>query len=226
MKRYRFIQCLVLLFAVLCLSSLPSHGGMVSGKGRHPRAPRHLEQRLNSGSTDPINVIVQIDRDSYRPDQTPEDLPELKGSRKLRRVGGHAKRLTPREIRRLLESPRVRYITEDVPIRPTTYDANQDGWMQPSVIRSVIGADQVDATGRDVTVALFDSGMDPHNDLWRIFRTKRIVDFTLGQAAESDPVFLQDFDDYGHGTHVAGIVGGSGVSSYGAYTGPTAPTRE
>ncbi len=55
--------------------------------------------------------------------------------------------------------------------------------------------------GRGITVALIDSGLHPSRAF--AYRIKAFYDFTGGQAALRYP-----FDDYGHGTHVAGLIGG------------------
>jgi serine protease AprX len=83
---------------------------------------------------------------------------------------------------------------------------------------ATIGATQVrqqlglDGTG--VAVAVIDSGVAYHDDLADPAgpqRVDRFVDFVSG--AETP------YDDYGHGTHVAGIIAGNGRDSGGRRTG-------
>jgi serine protease AprX len=84
---------------------------------------------------------------------------------------------------------------------------------------AVIGATEARQTfgydGTGVTVAVVDSGVTPaHDDLADsagVQRVDRFVDFVNGQSAA--------YDDYGHGTHVTGIVAGNGFDSSGARSG-------
>ncbi|WP_199618357.1 S8 family serine peptidase [Paenibacillus alkalitolerans] len=92
-----------------------------------------------------------------------------------------------------------------------------------------IGADRVwnelGYTGKGVTVAVIDSGIDAlHQDL--AFGTKTIqnVKFLTGNLIfEGEPVYLENVPNTdtssGHGTHVAGIIAGTGTASQGTYKG-------
>jgi serine protease AprX len=66
--------------------------------------------------------------------------------------------------------------------------------------------------GKGVGVAVVDTGIAMHKDF--IEGTNRIIAFKdfINQKAEA-------YDDNGHGTHVAGIIGGNGYSSKGKYIG-------
>jgi serine protease AprX len=80
------------------------------------------------------------------------------------------------------------------------------------VVRQQLGYD-----GTGIGVAVIDSGVTAwHNDLAdpnapTTQRVDKFVDFVGGQT--------QPYDDYGHGTHVAGIIAGNGADSNGARTG-------
>ena len=76
----------------------------------------------------------------------------------------------------------------------------------PRVVRMTLGLDDRWA-GRGVGVAVIDSGLEMSSEFQG--RVTAFYDFTNGQTRASS-----SFDDYGHGTHVAGTIGGSGALSY------------
>lgn len=63
--------------------------------------------------------------------------------------------------------------------------------------------------GTGVTVAVMDTGIADHPDFSH--RILDFVDFTAGRSGM--------YDDNGHGTHVCGIIGGTGFASRGRYMG-------
>ena len=71
--------------------------------------------------------------------------------------------------------------------------------------------------GSGIGVAVIDSGITSwHDDLTDGAsgggqRVREFVDFVNGRVT--------DYDDYGHGTHVAGLIAGNGSSSNGSYAG-------
>jgi Subtilase family len=84
-----------------------------------------------------------------------------------------------------------------------------------------IGAINLKETGKGVKLAIMDTGVSVHPDFFengdssnsRIVRSKN---FAIEDGIV-DPDYT--FDDYGHGTHCAGIAGGNGFLSDGKYRG-------
>ncbi len=69
--------------------------------------------------------------------------------------------------------------------------------------------------GTGIGVAIIDSGVTwSHDDLTRLNRSQVVVDFVDYVGGR-----VLAYDDYGHGTHVAGIVSGNGFDSTGARSG-------
>src|SRR5215467_11075143 len=64
------------------------------------------------------------------------------------------------------------------------------------------------ASGKSVGIAVIDSGLDLSGD----FAGVSFYDFTNSVPTAS-------YDDFGHGTHVSGLIAGKGVLSQGAYAG-------
>ena len=108
---------------------------------------------------------------------------------------------TPEAIAELAQDPRIERIWYDLPVH-TCLDVSV----------SLIGAPQVWEKGRQgqsVKVGILDTGCDlQHTDL--AGRIQAHTDFTGKGSAQ---------DGNGHGSHVAGIVAGSGVASGGRYRG-------
>jgi serine protease AprX len=95
----------------------------------------------------------------------------------------------------------VRVLATQIPARDTSIKRRQ---------ASSRGASNNTPSRRGISVAIVDSGIAPHGDL-PSSRIRVYKDFVTGGVT---PV-----DKCGHGTHVAGIVAGSGARSNGAYAG-------
>jgi len=164
---------------------------------------------LLSNSSAQINVVVQY---SSHPQQTTGLLGGLLGG-VVTLIGGVvstlvsvvytlipalAATLQPADIINLSNQSNVVYISLDRPV------ASMTDYTAGAVDAPTAWAAGLDGSG--VGIAIIDSGVYPHADLNNSSGHSRIVyrqSFIGGKL----------YDDFGHGTHVAGIAGGNGASS-------------
>ncbi len=162
-----------------------------------------VKGQLNSSNNNVIPVII-----SYKTDKKMKEGKISSLSNKLNYnlpiINGCACDMSIQAILEITEDPDIEYIS---------YDSKVFAVMD--IARSVVGGDFLlnsDYTGKDVTVAIIDTGVSPHSDLIR--PTNRVVGFKDFVNNKS-----RFYDDNGHGTHCAGILAGNGYSSKGKYKG-------
>jgi serine protease AprX len=107
-------------------------------------------------------------------------------------------------LRALAASPEVLTISLDRVVHGTierTASATGAAWARA----------HFDVDGSGIGIAIIDSGVTSWHDDLGTERVVHFADFVAGRATA--------YDDYGHGTHVAGIIAGSGYDSGGARRG-------
>ena len=119
-------------------------------------------------------------------------------------VNGVLAELDGNSIVTLSNNPSVTYISADRPLGTLSNDA-------PAAINASV-AWQSKYTGSGIAVALIDSGVNSHRDLntTGLLSLPRVVynqSFVPGSSSAAD--------QYGHGTHIAGLIAGNGASSTG-----------
>lgn len=119
-------------------------------------------------------------------------------------VNGLVASLDHNGIVSLSNQSNVVYISKDRSLTPFFDNAG------PAV--NAQAAWQSNYTGAGIGVALIDSGVNTHPDLFTsgLFPTSRVVynqSFVPGDSSAADA--------YGHGTHIAGLIAGDGISSTG-----------
>jgi serine protease AprX len=89
-----------------------------------------------------------------------------------------------------------------------------------NILRQTLGLSAAAAPGSvngdGVVVAIIDSGISPNADV-PLSRIAGFYDFT--RLANGRPTQPRPYDDFGHGTHIAGLLGSSGVLSNYQYQG-------
>jgi serine protease AprX len=202
----------VLGLALLMLSAVPSHAGankpILDGDAfsnvSRGKFSADLQQRTGSGN-DLVTVIVQ-----YR--QMPSS-----SSLKAMQLGGAAIRYQHHSIHavtmrvpasmlaQLANDPNVAYVTPDRQQSMTSNPATEEF---ATAVEANVAEAQYGFDGTGIGVAVIDSGIAAHPDLNNANGSSRVV-----YSQSFLPLDGTTSDKFGHGTHVAGLVGGSGASS-------------
>ena len=108
-------------------------------------------------------------------------------------------------LERLSRNPNIEIITMDKPVISMSVSAQAT---------ANLPSETIDYTnpGWGLGVAVLDSGVGSHVDLWP---APIQFDFLTDPNAPTQGLY----DGYGHGSHVAGIIGGDGYDSNGTYRG-------
>lgn len=163
-----------------------------------------VSAKLNSRSREEIPVIISMKNNENSKLSNMVFSMSTGIKKDLPLVGGIACSLSTEAINRLKRHPDVEYISFDSKVFALLDVTNQ------TIATQV--AHNEGYTGKGVTVAVVDTGVFTHTDL--IKPTNRIVGFKDFVNGKKSP-----YDDNGHGTHIAGVISSSGVSSNGKYKG-------
>jgi subtilisin family serine protease len=165
----------------------------------HPQLTARLQTRATATATQQsaMGIIVK-----HRPNTAMSTLASIKGVTgthyQYHLLSASALSATPNAIYTLSDRDDVEMIWYDKPVRT---------FLDVSV--PLIGAPrlwQTNITGKGIKVGIVDTGIDPtHPDL--VNRIAQAQNFTNEDSY---------IDNHGHGTHVAGIIGGTGAASGGA----------
>lgn len=194
------------MLAVVFAWTAPAWAGPQGSRGKKDQA---LEQHLKSGGGQAEYRVI-IETVDHSPASGNLAI-RMAGGRKFRRLmsfPGDVAVVTEKQLEKLERHPLVKAIYLDRPTQGLLERTNAT--IGSSAVRNSWGY-----TGRGVGVAVIDSGITGwHDDLTTQGAGQRVsafVDFVGGQLAAHD--------DYGHGTHVAGIIAGNGYDSYGRHAG-------
>jgi serine protease AprX len=182
----------------------PVHAGPPSDRATHK-----LDHALDRAGDGSHSIIISI-RDGAKPGVRRRL--EALGHRVLKDhglVNALTARVDGRGLEMLLSDPDVDDVSLDADVTPTAAPASDP--VVSSLKKTLALGNWF--SGSSLTIAVIDSGVAETADF-----TGRILgsyDFTNGQNA----VATAPFDEYGHGTHVAGLAGASGAVSNGTYAG-------
>ncbi|MCW1971022.1 MAG: S8 family peptidase [Anaerolineae bacterium] len=165
-----------------------------------------------------VEVIVQKNTIDTAPETKVAQLGGIV-TQDLNIIRGFAARLPAQAAISLTKLPEVRWISPDAPVQKSAepLEVASTANLVNAYIRE-IKADTLwsrGIQGQGVRVAVIDSGVNPQHDLYTVVGRSRIVD----AVAFNDDYNQSVYDGYGHGNHVAGIVGGGGFYSNDKYIG-------
>jgi serine protease AprX len=150
-----------------------------------------------------VTVIVQF---RQMPDSTALTGMQGRGAalrNRLHSIRAVTMRIPVSMLDELESNPNVAYVTPDRPVSMTA--ANED---YTTAVEADVAAAQFAQDGTGVGVAIIDSGVSDHPDLHNAAGASRVVYSQSFVASDTTTG-----DKYGHGTHVAGLIGGTGNAS-------------
>src|ERR1700722_2141452 len=192
--------------ALLALCAVPSYGGARPILDGDTRTTSKFSGDIqdHQGAGEMVTVIVQ-----HHVMPTSAHFKGMQGrgafiGSKFQSIRAVTMRVPVSMLAELANDPNVAYIS---PGRPVAMTANPATEQFASAVEADVAASTYAFDGTGIGVAVIDSGIANHAD--------------LGNGAKSRVVYSQSFvagdtttsDKFGHGTHVAGLIGGNGSSS-------------
>jgi serine protease AprX len=195
----------VLGLALLVLSAVSSYAGVAQAlDGDTPTAKFSRDLQQAGDANGMVTVIVQ-----HRQMPTSAHLKTMQGrgatiKSQFHTIRAVTMRVPVSMLAELAKDPNVAYITPDRPIRMAATNNEEFA----TAVEADIAASQFALDGTGVGVAVVDSGISCYSDLRNASGVYRVV---YSQSFIPGDTRTQDW--YGHGTHVAGLIGGTGASS-------------
>ena len=198
----------VLGLALLALSAVPAFAAatrVLNGETQAmTRSKFSSDLQRKSGSSDLITVIVQ-----YRQMPGTSSFKSMQGRgaaihSRFQTIRAVTMRIPASMLTELENDPNVAYVTPD---RPVSMSSNPQTEEYATAVQADIAASQYGFDGTGIGVAVIDSGIANHSDLQGQGGSRVVYSqsFVAGDSTTSDK--------FGHGTHVAGLIGGSGKGS-------------
>ena len=198
---------LLLLGGIVLLFSVTGFAAPPNGNQHGKLAPDLASFPVNPDGT--VDVIIQFS-DTMQAKHFA--MLAAQGGRlknKFQQINGAAYQIPVKILAFLENHPDIAYVTPD---RPTTPSFDQSDAAAISAITADVARVQYALDGTGVGIAVIDSGVFNHDDLQGASGSRIVYseNFVAGDVTANDL--------YGHGTHVAGIIGGNGKDSQSGYS--------
>jgi serine protease AprX len=198
----RWIATSALFVAVGPLGSRPLLGESGRDIGHRAKLDRHL-QDVKGRASESVRVIVRTVKGK---ETVVGDRLERRGRKRagdLASLNAFVAEVTGSDVAELERDPDVLGVSTDALV--ASFGASLDVSAAGAMLDEVLGVESLRWSGDKVGIAVVDSGLERAQDLDG-GRTDKFFNLTEAGADKA-------FDDYGHGTHVAGIIGGTGKKS-------------
>ena len=210
-RRSRFVGGVSALVVVVgaCWSFAPLQGRLYAQDGCpewHLKLDKALHGIVDAGTVGTVDVIVRAPAAAHREGwrEVLRNHGDLSGG-DLAIVGAFGAKVHIEDVAILAGDPEVQSLSLDAAVGPHGSSDNSS-FVSPELVRETLGLHNT-WSGDLIGVAVVDSGIEPSSDF--VDRITAFYDFTAGGVA-TDP-----YDDFGHGTHVAGMIGSEGRLSDG-----------
>jgi serine protease AprX len=216
MKFMHKLVSLIILLAFVCAVSGPAAGAQAAASQRiHPLLAQMAAQQPNQI----VQVIVQKADDTARAEAEVERL----GGKILLPLGiinAFVAQMPASAASQVSALSSVRWVSPDAAMQETACTkcintANLANIYNKSIRNERVWNSSPYRQGSGIGVAVVDSGINWQTDLYTIMGANRVV----ANVRFNTDYNQTTFDNYGHGSHIAGIVGGNGRSSNGKYIG-------
>ncbi len=203
------------LATAIGLAALLALPAGAAGQTRKPHLDHALRAKIEKSKQGSVRVIVRTVPGKHA--QKAEEF-EARGHKKhgmFRLIDGVNLTVRVRDLEELAGDPDVLGVSLDAPLAPHLTTATETALRKTLALPNASFSYSV---GSNIGVAVIDSGIRSNNDLL----ASRIIafrDFTGGNGA----VAVSPVDGYGHGTHVASLIGGTGEMSTGLQYQGVAP---
>lgn len=213
MRSSKHFQILIIAVLLFTAGSSPMQGSA---------AAKAQPLLLAMSAQNPDQIVDVIIQETSTVSAAEEEAAALGGqvNQHLHIINAFSAEMTAGAAVKLSRSSAVRWVSLDATTESTACDSCVD---TKNLVNSYIKAIQADKVwnsapylqGQGIGVAVVDSGINPNGDLYTNMGVNRQV---------ADIRFNSDYnqnasDGYGHGTHLASIVGGDGSESNGKYIG-------
>ena len=215
MKKRKFLQIFIIAVLVLSLfgSAAPLQGFEAA------KAQPVLVQLAAQDPGQMVRVIVQKVAGATGME---ERVSALGGqiTQDLHIINAFAAEMSAKDAVQLSKTSGVRWVSLDAAMDSSVCSKCIDTSKLANAYISAIRADKVwnvkpYIQGQGIGVAVIDSGINPNGDLYTNMGVNRqVADIRFNTDYNQSPS-----DGYGHGTHVASIIGGDGSESSGKYIG-------